>query len=84
MALNLDGKKAVVTEVAQLIENAQTVAVAEYRGISVTALTALRKVAREQGVQVRVLKNTLARRAIAGTSFEALADDLVGPLLYSI
>ena len=84
MALNLDGKKAVVTEVAQLIENAQTVAVAEYRGISVTALTALRKVAREQDVQVRVLKNTSARRAIAGTSFEALADDLVGPLLYSI
>ena len=84
MALNLDGKKAVVTEVAQLIENAQTVAVAEYRGISVTALTALRKSAREQDVQVRVLKNTLARRAIAGTSFEALADDLVGPLLYSI
>ena len=84
MALNLDGKKAVVTEVAQLIENAQTVAVAEYRGISVTALTALRKVAREQDVQVRVLKNTLARRAIAGTSFEALADNLVGPLLYSI
>ena len=84
MALNLDGKKAVVTEVAQLIENAQTVAVAEYRGISVTALTALRKTAREQDVQVRVLKNTLARRAIAGTSFEALTDDLVGPLLYSI
>ena len=84
MALNLDCKKAVVTEVAQLIENAQTVAVAEYRGISVTALTALRKTAREQDVQVRVLKNTLARRAIAGTSFEALTDDLVGPLLYSI
>ena len=84
MALNLDGKKAVVTEVAQLIENAQTVAVAEYRGISVTALTALRKSAREQDVQVRVLKNTLARRAIAGTSFEALSDNLVGPLLYSI
>lgn len=84
MALNLDGKKAVVTEVAQLIENAQTVAVAEYRGISVTALTELRKKAREQDVQVRVLKNTLARRAIAGTSFEVLADNLVGPLLYSI
>ena len=84
MALNLDGKKAVVTEVAQLIENAQTVAVAEYRGISVTALTELRKKAREQDVQVRVLKNTLARRAIAGTSFEALSGDLVGPLLYSI
>ena len=84
MALNLDGKKAVVTEVAQLIENAQTVAVAEYRGIGVTALTTLRKSAREQDVQIRVLKNTLARRAITGTSFEALSDTLVGPLLYSI
>ena len=84
MALNLDGKKAVVTEVAQLIENAQTVAVAEYRGIGVTALTTLRKSAREQDVQIRVLKNTLARLAIKGTSFESLSNDLTGPLLYSI
>ena len=84
MALNLDDKKAVVAEVAQLIENAQTMAVAEYRGISVGALTALRKNARENGVQIRVLKNTLARRAVAGTSFEVLADEMVGPLLYSI
>ena len=83
MALNLDGKKAVVTEVAQLIENAQTVAVAEYRGISVTALTALRKSAREQDVQVRVLKNTLARRAVAGTGFESVSEQMTGPLLYS-
>ena len=84
MALNLDDKKAVVAEVAQLIENAQTMAVAEYRGIGVSALTALRKNARENGVQIRVLKNTLARRAVAGTSFEVLADEMVGPLLYSI
>lgn len=84
MALNLEDKKAVVAEVAQLIENAQTMAVAEYRGIDVGSLTALRKQAREQGVQIRVLKNTLARRAVAGTSFEVLADDMVGPLLYSI
>ena len=55
MALNLEDKKAVVAEVAQLIENAQTMAVAEYRGISVGALTALRKSARENGVQIRVL-----------------------------
>ena len=84
MALNLDDKKAVVAEVAQLIENAQTMAVAEYRGISVGALTTLRKQAREQGVQIRVLKNTLARLAIKGTSFESLSNDLTGPLLYSI
>ena len=84
MALNLEDKKAVVAEVAQLIENAQTMAVAEYRGISVGALTALRKQARENGVHIRVLKNTLARRAVQGTSFEVLADEMVGPLLYSI
>lgn len=84
MALNLEGKKVVVSDVSALIANAQTVAVAEYRGVGVAALTTLRKTAREQGVQIRVLKNTLARRAIAGTSFESLSNDLTGPLLYSI
>ena len=84
MALNLEDKKAVVAEVAQLVEGAQTIAVAEYRGIGVSDLTTLRKQARDSGVQIRVLKNTLARRAVAGTSFEVLADELVGPLLYSI
>ena len=84
MALNLEGKKAVVSDVTALIANAQTMAVAEYRGVGVAALTTLRKSAREQGVQIRVLKNTLARRAIAGTSFESLSNDLTGPLLYSI
>jgi large subunit ribosomal protein L10 len=67
-----------------LIANAQTMAVAEYSGVAVGALTTLRKTAREQGVQIRVLKNTLARRAIAGTSFEVLSNDLTGQLLYSI
>ena len=84
MALNLEGKKAVVSDVTALIANAQTMAVAEYRGVGVAALTTLRKSAREQGVQIRVLKNTLARLAIKGTSFESLSNDLTGPLLYSI
>lgn len=84
MALNIEGKKVVVSEVAALIANAQTMAVAEYSGVAVGALTTLRKTAREQGVQIRVLKNTLARRAIAGTSFEVLSSDLTGQLLYSI
>ena len=84
MALNLEVKKAVVSEVAQIVANAQTMAVAEYRGVGVAALTTLRKSAREQGVQIRVLKNTLARLAIKGTSFESLSNDLTGPLLYSI
>ena len=84
MALNLEGKKAVVSDVTALIANAQTMAVAEYRGVGVAALTTLRKSARDQGVQIRVLKNTLARLAIKGTSFESLSNDLTGPLLYSI
>jgi large subunit ribosomal protein L10 len=84
VALNIEGKKVVVSEVAALIANAQTMAVAEYSGVAVGALTTLRKTAREQGVQIRVLKNTLARRAIAGTSFEVLSSDLTGQLLYSI
>lgn len=84
MALNLEGKKAVVSEVAQIVANAQTMAVAEYRGVGVGALTSLRKNAREQGVHIQVLKNTLARRAIEGTSFEALSPELTGPLIYGI
>ena len=64
--------------------NAQTIAVAEYRGIAVGDLTALRAKARESGVYLRVLKNTLVRRAIAGTPFEGLAADLTGPLIYGI
>jgi large subunit ribosomal protein L10 len=84
VALNIEGTKVVVSEVAALIANAQTMAVAEYSGVAVGALTTLRKTAREQGVQIRVLKNTLARRAIAGTSFEVLSNDLTGQLLYSI
>ena len=84
MGLNLNDKKAVVTEVAEQVANAQTIAIAEYRGIEVGHLTVLRKKARESGVYLRVLKNTLVRRAVAGTPFASLADHMVGPLIYSV
>ena len=84
MSLNIEDKKAVVAEVAAQVAGAQTLVVAEYRGISVTNLTVLRAKAREQGVYLRVLKNTLARRAVANTPFEGIADQLTGPLIYSI
>lgn len=81
MALNLDGKKAVVEEVAQYAAKAHSAVVAEYRGLTVTELTELRKTARETGVYLRVVKNTLARRAVAGTEFECMQVGLVGPLI---
>ncbi len=84
MGLNLNDKKAVVAEVSAQVANAQTVAIAEYRGIEVGDLTVLRKKARESGVYLRVLKNTLVRRAVADTQFAGLADQMVGPLIYSI
>ncbi len=84
MGLNLNDKKAVVAEVSAQVAAAQTIAVAEYRGIEVGDLTVLRKKARESGVYLRVLKNTLVRRAVAGTPFAGLADQMVGPLIYSI
>ncbi|WP_334157710.1 50S ribosomal protein L10 [Oryzomicrobium sp.] len=84
MSLNLDEKKAVVAEVSAQVANAQTIVVAEYRGIEVGDLTVLRKKARESGVYLRVLKNTLVRRAVADTSFAPLADQMTGPLIYSI
>jgi large subunit ribosomal protein L10 len=84
VGLNLDDKKAVVAEVAAQVANAQTIAIAEYRGIQVSHLTVLRKQARESGVYLRVLKNTLVRRAVADTPFADLADQMVGPLIYSI
>jgi large subunit ribosomal protein L10 len=81
MALNLDGKKVVVEEVAAYAAKAHSAVAAEYRGLTVTELTELRKTARETGVYLRVVKNTLARRAVAGTEFECMQDGLVGPLL---
>ena len=84
MGLNLNDKKAVVAEVSAQVANAQTIAIAEYRGIEVGDLTVLRKKARESGVYLRVLKNTLVRRAVEGTPFAGLAEHMVGPLIYSV
>ena len=83
MSLNLDGKKEVVAEVAAKVAKAQTMVLAEYRGTTVANLTKLRSDARAKGVYMRVLKNTLARRAVAGTGFEIAQAHMVGPLLYS-
>lgn len=82
MSLNRTEKQAVVTHVAALAGKAQTLVLAEYRGIDVEPMTRLRAQARSQGVHLQVLKNTLARRAVQGTSFEVLAEDMSGPLLY--
>ena len=84
MGLDLENKKAVVAEVAARVANAQTIAVAEYRGIKVSDITVLRAKARAAGVYLRVLKNTLVRRALADTPFADLAPQLTGPLIYSI
>ena len=84
MGLNLNDKKAVVAEVSAKVATAQTIVVAEYRGIQVGHLTQLRAKARAQGVYLRVLKNTLARRSVEGTQFANLADAMTGPLIYSI
>ena len=84
MGLNLDDKKAVVAEVSAQVANAQTIVVAEYSGIEVTHLTKLRAQARKSGVYLRVLKNTLVRRAVAGSQFEGLATEMFGPLIYGI
>ncbi len=84
MALNLQEKQAVVAEVSAQVAQAQTIVVAEYRGIPVADITSLRANARKNGVYLHVLKNTLARRAVQGTPFEGLADKMVGPLMYSM
>jgi large subunit ribosomal protein L10 len=84
VSLDLNGKKAVVAEVTAQVATAQTIVVAEYRGIQVSHLTQLRAKARAQGVYLRVLKNTLARRSVEGTVFASLATEMTGPLIYSI
>ena len=83
MSLNIETKKAAVEEINAAIASAQTMVIAEYRGISVASMTELRANARKEGVYLRVLKNTLARRAVEGTSFAGLADQMVGPLVYA-
>ncbi|KDN12284.1 MAG: 50S ribosomal protein L10 [Snodgrassella sp.] len=84
MSLNIETKQAAVAEIAAAIANAQTMVIAEYRGISVASMTELRANARKAGVYLHVLKNTLARRAVEGTSFAGLADQMVGPLVYAV
>ena len=81
MALNLEDKKALVAEVAEVAAQAQSVVAAEYRGLTVGQMTELRAKARKQGVYMRVVKNTLARKALAGTSFESVGPKLKGPLV---
>jgi len=84
LSLNLEQKQAVVTEVSGELAKAQAVILAEYRSLPVRDMTELRRKARGSGVYLRVLKNTLARRAIADTPFKGLADKMVGPLAYGI
>jgi large subunit ribosomal protein L10 len=82
LSLNRNEKEAVIAEVAAQAGKSQTLALAEYRGLTVAQLDALRKTARAQGVYLHVLKNTLARRAVAGTPFEVAAESMSGPLIY--
>lgn len=84
MGLNLEQKQAVVAEVSAELAKAQAVVLAEYRSLQVSEMTELRKKARTSGVYLRVLKNTLVRRAVADTPFKGLADKMVGPLAYGI
>ena len=84
MGLNLEEKKAVVEEIAAQVAGAKGIVLAEYRGLDVGNMTELRRRARGSGVYLRVLKNTLARRAVKDTPFAKLADQMVGPLVYGI
>ncbi len=84
MSLNLDEKKAAVAEISAKVAHAQSIVLAEYRGLEVGDMTALRAKARNSGVYLRVLKNSLARRAVTGTPFEGLAEHMFGPLAYGI
>jgi large subunit ribosomal protein L10 len=82
LSLNRNEKAAVVADVSAQVARAQTLALAEYRGLTVEHLNALRKQARDKGVYLHVLKNTLARRAVPGTPFEVAAESMAGPLIY--
>jgi large subunit ribosomal protein L10 len=84
LSLNLEEKKAVVAEVSEQVSKAQAIVVAEYRGLPVGDMTALRAQARKSGVYLRVLKNTLVRRAVDGTPFSGLSEQMVGPLVFGI
>lgn len=82
MTLNLKDKKAIVAEVSEVAQQAVSLVVADYRGLSVPAITALRIKARENGVYLRVIRNTLARRALKGSIFECMDHALIGPLVF--
>jgi large subunit ribosomal protein L10 len=82
LSLNRSEKEAVISDVTTLAAKAQTLVIAEYRGITVADMTKLRNNARSAGVSLSVLKNTLARRAVAGSGFEVVADQMTGPLIY--
>jgi len=84
LGLNLEDKKAVVAEVSAEVSRAQAIVLAEYRGLAVGAMTDLRRKARSSGIYLRVLKNTLVRRAVADTPFAGLTEKMVGPLAYGI
>jgi large subunit ribosomal protein L10 len=84
LGLNLEQKQAVVAEISAEVARAQAIVVAEYRGLEVAAMTDLRKKARGSGIYLRVLKNTLVRRAVAATPFAGLSEKMVGPLAYGI
>lgn len=84
MSLNFEQKQAMVAEVSAELARAQAVVLAEYRSLQVGEMTELRRKARGSGVYLRVLKNTLARRAVADTPFKGLAEQMVGPLAYGI
>lgn len=84
MSLNLEDKKAVVAEIAVQVSSAQAIIMAENRGLPVAAFTKLRKQARDNGVYLKVLKNTLVRRAVADSPFSGLADQMSGPLTYGM
>lgn len=84
MGLNLEQKQAVVAEVSAQVAQAQAIVLAEYRSMQVGDMTELRRKARNSGVYLRVLKNTLARRAVADTPFAGLSGKMVGPLAYGI
>jgi large subunit ribosomal protein L10 len=84
LSLNIESKQQIVAEVSQQLAQAQVVVLAEYRGITVESMTRLRAKAREAGVYFRVVRNTLVRRAVQGTPFESLAEQMSGPLVYGI
>lgn len=82
MALNLEGKKAVVAEVSEVASNAFSAVAAEYRGLTVSDMTELRVAARKENVYLRVVRNTLARRAVEGTDFACMQEGMTGPLVF--